>query len=84
MVILNLKRLNKGKHQKVLASNFPKAKEATWFMIISSPTKNDVLAIKRIQFNRYATKKVVIALPNDFLEEKIEMHIMCDSYFGLD
>jgi hypothetical protein len=68
MVIVNLKRLNKGRKQHVLISNFPKMKEACWFIVITNPKKKDVLALKRVSFNRFATKNVNIALPDDFLD----------------
>mmetsp|Transcript_32791 Transcript_32791/g.32014 ORF Transcript_32791/g.32014 Transcript_32791/m.32014 type:complete len:159 (-) Transcript_32791:329-805(-) len=84
MIIINLKRLNKGQRQTVLISNFPKLKEAAWFIVVSNPKQNDVLATKRVTFNRFATKNLCIALPRDFLEEKLELTIMCDSYIGLD
>lgn len=84
MVIVNLKRLNKGRKQHVLISNFPKMKEASWFIVITNPKKNDVMALKRLSFNRYATKNVSIALPDDFLDQELELHLICDSYIGLD
>lgn len=84
MIIVNLNRTNKANKQKVLISRFPKVKEAAWFIVITNPHTNDVLALKRVSFNRYATKKVVVALPNDFLEEKLNLYVMCDSYIGLD
>ena len=63
MVIINIKRLNKGKKQKVLISRFPKEKEASWFLLVINPTKDDIIALKRVSFNRFATKNLVISLP---------------------
>ena len=40
--------------------------------------------MKRVTFNRYSTKSLSVALPEDFLEEKLELYLMCDSYIGLD
>lgn len=65
-------------------SNFPKAKDASWFLIIGNPTKNDLLAIKRVSFKSNIGKKLTIVLPNDFLLEKLDLYLMSDSYFGLD
>lgn len=69
MIIVNMKRTNKGRKQQVLISNFPKMKEASWFILVTNPTKNEIVALKRASFNRYATKNVAIQLPDDFLEE---------------
>jgi len=81
---VNLKRTNRCKKQRVLISHFPKQKEASWFLIIANQQKNDILAMKRVTFNRYANKELTVALPNDFLEEKLEMYLMSDSYIGID
>lgn len=66
LVTVNLKRLNKSKSQKVVISHFPKAKDASYFILIGNPAKNDILAIKRVSFNRFATKNLTIALPDNF------------------
>lgn len=68
----------------MLISHFPKPKDATYFLIIGNPSKNDIIAMKRVSFNRFATKNLTIALPQDFRSEKLELHLMCDSYIGLD
>ena len=34
--MINLKRLNRGKSQKVMISHFPKPKDASYFLIIGS------------------------------------------------
>lgn len=82
MVVVNLKRKNKGRKQKVLVSHFPKLKEASWFVIIANNTKNELLGLKRISFNRYASKSIAIKIP-DFTDD-VELHLICDSYIGLD
>jgi hypothetical protein len=63
MFTINLKRLNLAKQQKVLISHFPKSKDASYFLIIGNPEINDILAIKRVSFNRFTSKNVTIALP---------------------
>jgi len=52
--------------------------------MIGNPQTNELLAMKRVSFKRFATKKVQICLPHDFFEEKLEILLMCDSYIGLD
>jgi len=82
--MINLKRTNKPNKQRVLISHFPKAKEASWFLIVGNPKNNDIVALKRVNFNRYTSKNLSVALPNDFWEEKLELYLMSDSYIGLD
>lgn len=84
MVMVNLKRTNRSNKQFVSISNFPKPKECTWFLVIGNPEKNELLAMKRISFKRYASKNVSICLPNDFYDDRLEIYLMCDSYIGLD
>jgi pre-mRNA-splicing helicase BRR2 len=68
----------------VLISHFPKPKEASYFLLIGNAATNDILAIKRVSFNRYTSKQLSVALPRDFRTEKLELYLMCDSYIGLD
>ena len=84
MVTVVLKRINKADTQKVGISHFPKVKDCSWFLIIGNPTKNDVVAMKRVNFNRYTSKSLTIVLPDDFLKEKLELYLMSDSYIGMD
>lgn len=84
LVTVNLKRLNRCNQQKVLISHFPKPKDGGYFLIIGNPSKNDLLVMKRVSFNRFTTKNLNIVLPENFRTEKLELHLMCDSYIGLD
>jgi hypothetical protein len=84
MFMINMKRLNHSKQQKVMISHFPKAKDASYFLIIGNPEKNEILAMKRVTFNRFTSKNLTIPLPESFMTDKIELHLMCDSYIGLD
>lgn len=81
---INLKRLNKCGLQKVLISHFPKPKDAGYFLLVGNPSKNELLVMKRVTFNRFTTKSLTIALPENFKTEKLELHLMSDSYIGLD
>jgi hypothetical protein len=82
--MINLKRLNLSKSQKVMISHFPKSKDASYFLIIGCPMTNEILAMKRLSFSRFATKQLSVALPQSFRTDKIELYLMCDSYIGLD
>jgi hypothetical protein len=40
--------------------------------------------MKRFSFKRFASKKLSIVLPENFLKDHLEIYLMCDSYIGLD
>jgi hypothetical protein len=84
LITVNLKRLNLARTQKVLISHFPKTKDASYFLLIGNAATNDILALKRISFNRFTSKALSVVLPRDFYTEKLELYLMCDSYIGLD
>ena len=56
LVLVNLKRTNRSNKQFCAISNFPKPKECCWFLLVGNPEKNELLAMKRISFKRYASK----------------------------
>lgn len=65
--------------------NFPKHKEASWFLIVANATSGQILGLKRVAFKRFTQKNLVVLMPEDFEEHKhIKVFIMCDSYIGLD
>lgn len=84
VVLINLKRHNRSPRQFVSISNYPKPKECTWFVLIGNPETNELLAMKRVSFKRFASKKLTLCLPSDFVDNKLELFLMCDSYIGLD
>jgi len=53
-------------------------------LIVANKEKNELLAMKRLAFNRYANKNLNICLPRDFEKDKLSVILMCDSYIGLD
>ena len=61
--------MNKSPKQLVSISNFPKPKECSWFVLIGNPKKNELIAMKRLAFKRYANKNLNIVLPKDFDED---------------
>lgn len=83
-VLINLKRHNRAHRQFVSISNYPKPKECTWFVLIGDQDKNELLAMKRVSFKRFASKKLTLCLPEDFENSNLEIFLMCDSYIGLD
>jgi hypothetical protein len=81
---VKISRSNKAASQGVSISNFPKFKEAGWFLVVANPTNSQVIMVKRVAFKRMTTKSMIISLPEDFYEEVYDMYLMCDSYIGLD
>lgn len=82
--MVNLKRTNRSKKQFVSISNYPKPKECTWFLMVGNPRTNELLGMKRVAFKRFTTKEITISLPEDFGGGPLELHLICDSYIGLD
>lgn len=82
---VTLRRTNKSNSQVVGISNFPKYKEASWFLIIANSVTGQLLCLKRVAFKRFTQKNLVVLLPEDFEREKyLKIYLMCDSYIGLD
>lgn len=53
--------------------------------MVANPQNGQLMAIKRISFKRLTQKPLIIALPSDFrAEPRLQIHLMCDSYIGLD
>ena len=82
---VSLQRTNKSNTQSVAISNFPKFKEASWFIIIANSVTNEILGLKRVAFKRSTSKNLVVLLPEDFTQQRfLKVFLMCDSYIGLD
>lgn len=84
MLSINLKRTNRCSNQEVKILNFPKAKDASWFIIVANPAKDEILGMTRANFKRFASKNLTIVLPQDFIDETMQLYLICDSYIGLD
>ena len=65
-------------------SNYPKYKEASYFLIVANPATNEIIVLKRLNFKRTTSKNLIIALPKDFSSPNFELYLLCDSYIGLD
>lgn len=63
--------------------NFPKAKEAGWFIIVVNPDTGSVVCLKRVAFKKITEKSLVVLLPDD-LSVPLQVMIVSDSYIGLD
>lgn len=82
-LVVHLRRVNNSNNQNMLMSNFPKAKEAGWFIIVANPDTQEVICLKRVAFKKITQKKLIVVLPDDF-ETPLQVILMCDSYIGLD
>jgi hypothetical protein len=63
--------------------NFPKAKEAGWFIIVVNPDTESVVCLKRVAFKKITEKSLIVLLPDD-LSVPLQVMIVSDSYIGLD
>jgi len=81
---VNITRSNKAASQGVSISNFPKFKEASWFLLVANPANSQIVMLKRVNFKRATSKSMVISLPDDLYEETYDMYLLSDSYIGLD
>ena len=82
--MVNVERINKAYSQAVSLCNYPKYKEASYFVVVVNKHTNEIIVLKRISFKRVVSKSLAIALPDDFEEETYDIYLMCDSYIGLD
>jgi hypothetical protein len=65
-LVVHLRRVNNSNNQNMLMSNFPKAKEAGWFIIVANPDTQEVICLKRVAFKKITQKKLIVVLPDDF------------------
>lgn len=82
-LVVQLRRVNPAATQHVPISNFPKQKEASWFIIVANPDTKEIICLKRVAFKRHSQKSMVIVLPQSF-DTPLQVSLMCDSYIGLD
>lgn len=82
-LVVSLRRTNPHHGTHIAMSNFPKAKEAGWFIVVANPDTEEVICLKRVSFKRAISKSLIVVLPDDF-ETPLQVLLMCDSYIGLD
>jgi len=82
-LVVSLRRVNACNSKNILMSNFPKAKEVGWFLIVANPDTEEVICLKRVTFKRLTQKNLIVVLPNDF-ETPLQIMLVSDSYIGLD
>lgn len=82
-LVVQLRRVNSAPTQSVPFSNFPKQKDASWFLIVANPDTRQIICLKRVAFKRFSQKSMVVVLPETF-STPLQVSLMCDSYIGLD
>lgn len=65
-LVVSLRRVNQTNSNHILMSNFPKSKEAGWFIIVANPDTEEVICLKRITFKGFTQKSLIVVLPDDF------------------
>ncbi|ESO93256.1 hypothetical protein LOTGIDRAFT_189896 [Lottia gigantea] len=70
---------------KVCMSRFPKPKDEGWMIIVGDVESKEVLALKRIGYNRgQTTVNLALSTPETTGRVIYTVYIMSDSYLGLD
>jgi len=67
---------------RVYAPRFPKIKEEGWWLAAIGADSNELLALKRVSFTMKT--KVTLTLPDYICGSGVGIHLICDSYLGLD
>ena len=82
---IKLTRLNKGSI-KVHAPRFPKQIEEGWWLVLGMEDEEgtELLALKRVRFSSNTTTKVTFAALDDPTDVELVLHLISDSYLGLD
>jgi len=65
-VVIHLRRVNSCNSQHIAMSNFPKSKEASWFIVIANPDTEEVICLKRVAFKKLTQKSLIVVLPDSF------------------
>ena len=83
-LVVSLTRTNSAPTANVSICNFPKVKEAGWFIVVANPDTKEVICLKRVSFKRHISKTLIVVLPDDFKNTPLQVLLMSDSYIGID
>ncbi|KAG6432555.1 hypothetical protein SASPL_104135 [Salvia splendens] len=85
-VQVNLERDLEGRTEAgpVDAPRYPKAKEEGWWLVVGDTKTNQLLAIKRVTFQRKSRVKLDFDAPAEPGKKTYTLYFMCDSYLGCD
>ncbi|KAI3888520.1 hypothetical protein MKX03_008711 [Papaver bracteatum] len=66
------------------AHRYPKCKEEGWWLVLGDSKTNQLLAIKRVSFQRKTKVKLEFSAPSEAGKKSYMLYFMCDSYLGCD
>ncbi|KAI3923489.1 hypothetical protein MKW92_028346 [Papaver armeniacum] len=66
------------------APRYPKCKEEGWWLVLGDSKTNQLLAIKRVSFQRKTKVKLQFSAPSEAGRKSYTLYFMCDSYLGCD
>ncbi|KAH6825443.1 U5 small nuclear ribonucleoprotein helicase [Perilla frutescens var. hirtella] len=66
------------------APRYPKSKEEGWWLVVGDTKTNQLLAIKRVTFQRKSKVKLDFDAPAEAGKKTYTLYFMCDSYLGCD
>lgn len=83
---VNLERDLEGRTEvgPVDAPRYPKSKEEGWWLVVGDTKTNQLLAIKRVTFQRKSKVKLDFDAPAEAGKKAYTLYFMCDSYLGCD
>ncbi|KAH6769435.1 U5 small nuclear ribonucleoprotein helicase [Perilla frutescens var. frutescens] len=83
---VNLERDLEGRTEvgPVDAPRYPKSKEEGWWLVVGDTKTNQLLAIKRVTFQRKFKVKLDFDAPTEAGKKTYTLYFMCDSYLGCD
>ena len=80
---MTLTPTNSGHRKMVHAPRFPKPKLGGWWLILG--VDDELLALKRVHVGRGPTRaSLAFVAPDDGGDHEYELHLVSDSYVGLD
>lgn len=83
-VQVHLNRNNKTKDIRAYAPKFSKAKDEGWWLVVGSPAKDDLVAMKRLTVQRQTVSTLSFQAPFEVGMYDYEVSILSDSYIGID
>jgi pre-mRNA-splicing helicase BRR2 len=81
---VQLERELEGELGPAVAPRYPKPKEEAWWLVVGSPKKGTLSAIKRVTLVRKAKVKLEFNAPAEEGAHDLALYFMCDSYLGAD
>jgi pre-mRNA-splicing helicase BRR2 len=83
-LVVQLEREAEGELGAPVTPRYPKAQEEAWWLVVGSPKKGTLAAIKRVALNRKAKVKLEFAAPAGEGPHDLALYFMCSSYLGAD